>query len=132
MSIPKQETPKILIVDDDVSIRGVLNEYLINHGCQTYLAKTSDDALDILLSEKIDIVITDINRPSVNGFEFLARMKAFCLADFIVLSGTIPEIITPEQCFDAGASAAMKKPGKLEDILDTVKSLLKKRDKDRT
>jgi hypothetical protein len=48
-------------------------------------------------------------------------------ADVIVLSGTIPEFHTPEECYDAGASAAIKKPAKLVDILETVKSMMNKR-----
>ena len=131
MSITKQETPKILIVDDEESIRNTLQQYLANHGYQTYVAATSEDALDYLVDGNIDIVISDIRRPDLNGLEFMQRLKTFCDADFIVMSGTIPGMNTCEKCFDAGASAAMKKPGKLEDILDTVKSLLKKRNKDR-
>ena len=120
-----------MIVDDEFSIRAVLNEYLISHGYQTYLARTSDEALDILLNENIDIVITDIRHPDLNGLEFIRRLKTFCNADFIVMSGTIPGMNTYEKCFDAGANAAIKKPAKLVDILDTVKGILIKRDKEK-
>jgi len=124
-----KEVPKILIVDDDVSIRNVLNEYFANHGFQAYTTSTSDEALNCLVNRNIDIVISDINRPGVDGLEFMRRVKTFCNADFIILSGTIlHKFHPPEECFDAGASAVFAKPAKLVDILDTVKSILKKRE----
>jgi CheY-like chemotaxis protein len=71
-------------------------------------------------------VITDIRHHDLDGLEFIRRLKTFCNADFIVMSGTVPEMNTFEKCFDAGASAVFKKPFKPVDLLDTIKSILKK------
>ncbi len=114
-----------MIFDDEESLRKILKEYLDNHGYQTYLASSSDDALKYLKKENIDVVITDFRHPGLDGLQLTRRIKASYNADVIVLSGTIPEMNTPEECFDAGASAAIKKPAKLVDLLDTIKIILR-------
>ena len=123
----KNGPPKILIVDDDESMRKVLNEFLVNHGYQAYSATTNDDALTYLKNEDIDVVITDITHPGADGLELTRRVKTLYNADVIVISGAIlHKFHSPEECFDAGASAVLAKPAKVVDILDTVKNLLKK------
>ena len=105
----KEKPSKVLIVDDEESLRKVLKEFLSNHGYEIYIACTSDEALNCLVNRNIDIVISDINRPDVDGLEFMRRVKTFCNADFIILSGTIlHKFHPPEECFDAGASAVLQ------------------------
>lgn len=123
----KEKPSKVLIVDDEKSIRSTLSEFLANNGYQTYSASTNAQALMCLKKENIDIVITDISHPGLDGLQLTRRVKASYNADVIVLSGTIPQFNTPKECYDAGACAVSKKPAKLVDILDTVKSILKKR-----
>jgi DNA-binding NtrC family response regulator len=133
MAETKEKPLKILIVDDDESVRNVLQDYFANQGFQTFSASNNDDALECLKKENIDIVTTDINHYGAgDGLELTRTVKAICNANVIILSGNIPDFPTPEECFDAGASAAIKKPAKLDYILDTIEGILQKGDnKDR-
>jgi DNA-binding response OmpR family regulator len=58
---------KILIVDDDVSIRRVVELKLKNHGYQVITASNGEDGLKQIHKEKPDAVVTDINMPRMDG-----------------------------------------------------------------
>lgn len=68
---------KVLIVDDFAMMRGIVRRLLKEMGCNhTEEAEDGIDALDLLQTEKFDIVITDINMPRMNGFQLLGAIKA--------------------------------------------------------
>jgi len=59
--------PKILIVDDDVSIRRVVELKMKNHGYRVVTASNGEEGLEKIYSEKPDAVVTDINMPGMDG-----------------------------------------------------------------
>ncbi|MBI4863300.1 MAG: response regulator, partial [Candidatus Riflebacteria bacterium] len=66
---------RILVVDDDPTIRAMLREWL----SERYEVKTASsglEALDVLEKEKFDLVLSDINMPGINGFETIRRVRA--------------------------------------------------------
>ena len=69
----------ILVVDDSMAIRKILPRVLRQTGVAIrtiYEAGDGQEALDLLKSQSIDLVLTDINRPRMDGMEFLAALKA--------------------------------------------------------
>jgi len=70
---------KILVVDDDFSIKYLMSKILIDRG---YSVNTADDgisALRILDSDKFNVLITDIKMPSMDGIELFNRVKNYIL-----------------------------------------------------
>lgn len=59
----------ILIVDDEVALRELSNEILSNKGYNTFLAESAGKALEILKTEHIDLVFSDVIMPGMDGFE---------------------------------------------------------------
>jgi len=66
---------KILVVDDDFSIRYLMSKILIDRGYSVYTADDGISALRILDSEKFNVLITDIKMPSMDGIELFNRVK---------------------------------------------------------
>jgi DNA-binding response OmpR family regulator len=64
---------KILIVDDDVSIRRVVELKLKNHGYRVITASNGEDGLKQIHKEKPDAVVTDINMPGMDGKSLCER-----------------------------------------------------------
>jgi len=60
-------TPKILIVDDDVSIRRVIELKLKHRGYDVVMARNGEEGLRVIHAEKPDAVVTDINMPGMDG-----------------------------------------------------------------
>ncbi len=69
----------ILIVDDELEIIEYVKRFLEEEGFRVYLKETGKKALDLLYSGSVDIdlVITDISMPDMNGYELFKRIKMF-------------------------------------------------------
>ena len=66
---------RILVVDDDATIRAMLTEFL-SERYQVTAASSGLEALEILEEHAFDLVLSDINMPGINGFETLRRIRA--------------------------------------------------------
>ncbi len=79
---------KILVVDDEMTIRQMVQEMLAMSGFQVILAESGVHAMTILSDEKIDLVITDIVMPQENGIDLIMDMKkVFPSIPVIAMSG---------------------------------------------
>jgi len=101
---------KILIVDDERSIRFVLCEYLLYAGHEVSAAEDADQALDMLANESFDVVMTDIVLPRVTGIELLRHLHALeCRPQVIVMTGE-PTLDTAAEAVREGAFDYLTKP----------------------
>ena len=66
---------EIMIVDDEIGMRALLSDALIEKGYNVTLAKDGEDSLRQLKKKRFDLLITDINMPHLNGIELLREMK---------------------------------------------------------
>jgi CheY-like chemotaxis protein len=69
------KTKKILIVDDDVFIIGVMQKILQNYNYEVSSCDRGEEALDRLRQEFFDILITDLQMPEMDGLELIRRAK---------------------------------------------------------
>jgi DNA-binding NtrC family response regulator len=86
----------VLIVDDEVAIRSLCRDVMVESGLHTKLASTTEQALDILDQSVVDIVITDLKVPQLGGIELLKRVgETYPHAAVIVLTqfGTIQSAV---------------------------------------
>jgi len=65
---------KILLVEDDFMLNEMITEYLSSTGHAIISAKNGVEALEILDSEKFDLLILDISLPDIDGFTILEKM----------------------------------------------------------
>ncbi len=119
---------KVLIVEDSSTMRSLIADTVKElEGCSVVEAGSGFEALKVLPSHPIDLIITDINMPDINGLEVLNFVKNHPLYKGIPLV-----IITTEKCEDEkkkgmelGASAYIVKPFKKEEFLKVIKKVLK-------
>jgi two-component system cell cycle response regulator len=67
--------PHILIVDDDLSIRDAMHEFVKLSGYEASVASSAEEAIWILSDNTIEVVITDIMLPGMDGLELTDRIK---------------------------------------------------------
>jgi PAS domain S-box-containing protein len=67
---------KVLVVDDDDDAREMLVAALNSYGAEVITAAGALKALDALASEKIDVLVSDINMPEIDGYELIRRVRA--------------------------------------------------------
>lgn len=116
--------PKLLVVDDERSIREALKDILTEEGYQVETAEDGEVAYTVLSETRIDLVLSDIKMPKTDGMELLARCHEEGLdVPFIMISahGTID---TAVEATKKGAFDFIQKPPDLNRILLTVKHAL--------
>jgi two-component system response regulator PilR (NtrC family) len=118
---------KILVVDDELSMREFLSILLEREGYSTRLAENAESALQLLESEDFALVISDVNMPGLDGIKLLERIKKLTPETAVLL---ITAFSTAEQAVEAmklGAYDYIAKPFKVEEIKILVRNALEKR-----
>jgi len=120
---------KVLIVDDSSVMRKIVERALRQTGLQlakVYEASTGAEGLDVLAATPVDLVLTDINMPAMDGLEFLRRLRAQDLAPRVpvVMITTESSEEHVKQAIVAGAQAYLRKPFTAEQVKERVLPLL--------
>lgn len=76
----------ILIVDDEVLVRELIADYLIDEGYQVLQAANGEDALKTLREQEVDLVILDFMMPGMDGLEVCTKLRTFSSALVIMLT----------------------------------------------
>ena len=69
------ETPRILIVDDDPGQRSLLDSFLRGQNFETVVADSGERALELLPTAKFSMMISDVRMPGLSGLETLRRVR---------------------------------------------------------
>ena len=117
---------KVLVVDDEAHIVHVLSMKLTKAGYETITAMDGEEAMELCLAEKPDIVITDYQMPCMTGLEFCRRLRGNDQTkDIPVLMLTARGFdIPPHEMVAAGIAGVMSKPFSPREVLARVGGLL--------
>lgn len=116
----------ILIVDDDHAIRESMHEFVQIAGYAAHATASAEDALELLKSNSIDVVITDIMLPGMDGLELTDRIRRNYEIDVIVMTGYSGDY-SYEEAISKGASDFVFKPVRFEELLLRLRRVLKER-----
>jgi len=120
--------PKILIIDDEQTIRNTLREILEYEKYEVEEAKNGEEGLDLLRKKKFDVVLCDIKMPKMDGMEVLDKVLDEGLdVPFIMISahGTIETAVDATK---KGAFDFIQKPPDLNRLLISVRNALDRSD----
>jgi len=67
---------RVLMVDDEVDTRSLLGHLLEDHGAQVSAAASGEEAFNLLLTDRFDVLVSDIGMPGEDGYAFLKRVRA--------------------------------------------------------
>lgn len=113
---------KILVVDDERSIRNSLKEILMDEGYDADIAEDGPTALALVDKEKYDIIFCDIKMPQMEGTEVLEKLVAEGVESAIVMISGHADIEIAVDCIKKGAFDFIQKPLDLNRILITIKN----------
>jgi|SRR3989344_6841410 len=65
----------ILLIEDDTVLASMYSQRFTKEGYRVLLARNGEDGLNIIIAEKVDLVLTDIMLPRVSGIEFIEKLK---------------------------------------------------------
>jgi CheY-like chemotaxis protein len=115
---------RVLVIDDDLPIRGMLAAALRQHGFQVLLAGDGNEGQRALTIHKPDVVLLDLAMPGVNGWDFLQRLREtghLGSIPIVVVSAHLG--VQPQALLQMGVSAILPKPFHLPDLITLIEHL---------
>ncbi len=115
---------RVLVIDDDLPIRGMLAAALRQHGYQVLLAGDGAEGQRALTIHHPDVVLLDLAMPDVNGWDFLQRLQEtghLGKVPIIVVSAHLR--VEPQALLQMGVAAILPKPFNLPDLLQLIEHL---------
>lgn len=119
----------VLVVDDEQFIRQLLVRTIKREGYLVSEAGDGRKALDMLSEKHIDIVISDIKMPNMDGWQLLEEIKKEYPDVSVILITAYAGDHTPENAIEAGADYFITKPFKNVEIARTLTGLMNRRRK---
>ena len=116
---------RILIIDDDESIRKVLGYMLEEAGYRVEKAASAEEGLRALAAQRPDLVLSDIKMPRKDGIELLGEIKAADPSLPVIILTAFGSVETAVEAMKRGASDYLTKPISRDDLTMTVAKTLK-------
>jgi DNA-binding response OmpR family regulator len=114
------EMPTVLIVDDEDGFRSVLVRRLQARGIQAFGVGRGEDALELIQTRSVDVVLLDIKMPGMSGVDVLRKMREQgCKAEVIVLSGHV-FLDAAVEIMDFGVNDYLLKPCDTGELMDRI------------
>ena len=127
LSVPSMERPRVLVVDDEETIREMLAEFLEMEG---YLVSTAEDgiaALTQLDTGHFDLVLTDLKMPRMGGISLLEQMGKHSPSTMAVIMTGFGTVETAIDAMKRGAHDYILKPFKLDEVMHVVGRAIEKK-----
>lgn len=106
----------ILVVDDEENARIALSKILSREGYVVAAAANGFEALNYLRGKEVDLVITDINMPEMNGMEFLRELGKAHPATNVIMITAYGEVESYIEAMDLGVFEYINKPVKIDEL----------------
>lgn len=116
---------KILVVDDDKNINILIQSLLKNENYEVVAAFDGEDALSKIDSEKVDMIITDVMMPNMDGWELCKELRSFSNIPILMLT-VLGETNQKLKGFEIGADDYLTKPFEPMELIARVRALLKR------
>jgi DNA-binding NtrC family response regulator len=113
---PGKSMPTLLIVEDEAKMRRLLELNLAEEGYTLHAVADAEAGLKILRRETVDLVITDLKLPGIDGLEFLGAVKRVNAALPVIVMTAFGTVETAVEAMKAGASDYLLKPFSLEEM----------------
>jgi DNA-binding response OmpR family regulator len=120
---------KLLIVDDERSIRDLFQSAFSDPGYQVYLAENGEQALDIMGRHDIDLIFLDLKLFGMNGIELCRRIRKVKPISIIYAMTGWAGLFEVEECREAGFDDFFTKPVQLEVVFKAVENAFEKLDR---
>jgi chemosensory pili system protein ChpA (sensor histidine kinase/response regulator) len=116
---------QVLVVDDSISVRKVVSNFLLQQGWQPTIARNGIEALERIREEKPDLVLLDVEMPRMNGFEVLQALQSqpeFQDIPVVMLTSRSADKYR-EKASQLGARGFMTKPFKEDEAIELIRSM---------
>ena len=127
MSAAKPSKALILLVDDDIDLRGILHRFLERSGFSVATAGNGREALERLEIQRVDLLLTDLMMPEISGIELIQTVRLRNLSIPIIAMSADADLRNDgslELAALAGAQVVLEKPFAMNRLIREVQRLL--------
>lgn len=117
---------RLLIVEDEKILCDTIAEGLHSAGYEIDTCYDGDDALEMVLSERYDLIILDLNLPGTDGMTILRTLRAEDAETKVLILSARSQISDKVEGLDAGANDYLEKPFHLQELAARVRSLTRR------
>ena len=111
---------KVLLVESDQIIRDVLRSGLLDAGCCLDAVRSAEEGLDLVGGKDFDIIISDFDLPTLDGFEFFKNEGVARLAGVKIMISAYGDVDPLTEAYVSGIHAIIEKPFTLRTLLDAI------------
>jgi putative two-component system response regulator len=119
---------RVLVLDDEASIRNAIAKFLKARGYETGVAESGPDALELLGRERFDALLCDVRMPGMSGTEVVPRALEVRPDLAVLMLTAVNDAPTATDVLAHGAMDYLMKPVELDDLAKAVERALRKRD----
>ena len=116
---------RILVVDDEENARVVLSKILAHDGYDVSSAANGVEALNFLRSKDVELIITDLNMPEMNGLMFLRELNRSHPSSNVIMITAYGEVESYLEAMTLGAFEYINKPVKYDDLKKVINKIFK-------
>ena len=118
---------KVLVVDDEQSVRDVLCETLVEAGEEVIPAADGQEALDLLSTSDVGVMLLDVRMPGLSGRDVLSEVQVRLPTTCVIMVSAIADVSTVVAAMKQGACDYVAKPFDLDDVIMAVERAFERR-----
>ncbi len=108
---------KVLLLEDDIILQEIIEEYLVEHGFEVKSLIDGQKALEAIDSNMYDMLLLDVNVPTIDGFELLEYLREIKNSTPAIFITSLSGVKNLQKGFELGANDYLKKPFDLEELI---------------
>jgi DNA-binding NtrC family response regulator len=120
-----EQLRRILVVDDEENARIALSKILIRQGYDVASAGNGYEALNYLRGNDVELIITDINMPEMNGLAFLRELNRSHPSSNVIMITAYGEVESYIEAMNLGAFEYINKPVKVDELRKIINKIFK-------
>ena len=117
---------KILLLEDDITLNETVVEYLQESDFEIVSSYDGEDAYSKIYEEKFDLLLLDVNVPTLDGFELLENLRKDNINTPVIFITSLNSMDSFEKGFNLGCDDYIRKPFELKELLIRIESILKR------
>ena len=115
---------RVLVIEDDDTVRDVLRSFLSEKGFEATLAQNGETGLDMLRAERFDLILTDLVMPGITGMDVLKEVLASKIRIPVIVITAFGTVQTAVEAMRLGAFDYLTKPFNLDELMIVIEKAL--------
>ncbi len=126
-AVDREQSPRVLVAEDDASLAAMLADLLTSEGYVVDVVADGQRALHLGLTREYDVMVLDRGLPAVEGLDLIGRLRAKAVATPVLVLSALALPRDRVDGLDAGAEDYLGKPFDVEELLARLRALLRRR-----